>query len=544
MTRYGSRPDRSESRWSCILATVVVLALVVQVSGLEATSIEPIGELDPTGLEPSVAEQLGAVRELLLAEAEAPDVPAADRAAAYGSLGKQYHAYGLSDAATACYRNARTLSPGEMKWHYYLGRILQEDGDLEAARKELEESLGVGAEYLPALYSLAEIEIELNRLEVAERYLEKILREFPNSASALALEGQIALSRQDWEPAVAALEAALAEIPAADRLHYSLGLAYRGLGDLDKAREHMALRGPVGVRPPDPLMDELQTLAGGEAVHLLRGRQAYRLGRYPEAAEAFGAAVEASPESGRARVDLGAALGAMGETQAAVAELQTAIELNPESSEAHYNLGVLLARQGQPDAAVSHLRRAAELNPKDVAIRVELAHTLRRYDRFDLALPFYQSALQVDPDSQEARVGLAECLVRLGRYGEAVGHLEEAYRLEPSNGQVTHALARFLAGSPELALRDGARALELATLVFRASPTGYHAETVAMALAETGRCSEAANWQRQVLTATEPQGDSSRTEELRSALAIYENGPPCRLNAAGGSDPARKTKER
>ena len=288
----------------------------------------------------------------------------------------------------------------------------------------------------------------------------------------------------------------------------------------------------MGVRPPDPLMDELRELAGGEAVHLLRGRQAFRMGRYREAAEAFRAAAEASPKSSRALVDLGAALGAQGETAAAVAELEKAVLLDPDNPYAHFNLGVLLTKQGQPDEAVRHLSRAIELDPADVGARLELARTLRQYDRFDLALPFYQSVLQLDPDSQESRVGLAECLVRLGRYGEAAEQLEEAHRIEPTNGQVAHSLSRLLAGCPDETLRDGERALELATKVFRASPTGFHAETVAMALAESDRCADAAGWQRQALSAAEPQGDSLRTAELRRALEIYASGPPCRYVAA------------
>ena len=73
--------------------------------------------------------------------------------------------------------------------------------------------------------------------------------------------------------------------------------------------------------------------------------------------------------------------------------------------------------------------------------------------------------------------------------------------------------------------------LDLATRVFRASPTSYHAETVAMALAETGRCGEAASWQRQVLSAAEAHGDSSHNGELERVLARYESGPPCRMRS-------------
>ena len=179
-------------------------------------------------------------------------------------------------AAVSCYRNALELAPTADRWRYYLGRSLQEEGDLEGALAALDGVLERRPDDLAARLAAAEIELELDRPERAEGHLARVRETHPRSVSALALAGQIALSRGDWQAAVDALEAALAEVPEANRLHYSLGLAYRGLGDMERAREHLEARGPVGVRPPDPRMDELRDLAAGETVHLLRGRQAFR----------------------------------------------------------------------------------------------------------------------------------------------------------------------------------------------------------------------------------------------------------------------------
>jgi uncharacterized protein HemY len=66
-------------------------------------------------------------------------------------------------------------------------------------------------------------------------------------------------------------------------------------------------------------------------------------------------------------------------------------------------------------------------------------------------------------------------------------------------------------------LRDGARALALAQAVWQGQPTADHARTVALSLAELGRCREAADWRRTAL------GQARQPEE-----PAYEEGVSCR----------------
>jgi hypothetical protein len=96
----------------------------------------------------------------------------------------------------------------------------------------------------------------------------------------------------------------------------------------------------------------------------------------------------------------------------------------------------------------------------------------------------------------------------------------------PLQGRVAHALARLLAACPDTELRDADRALDLALRVFKASPVVSHAETVAQALAQSGRCDEAGRWLERALGAL-PESAGPRHQRLQSALAHYRSGPPC-----------------
>jgi hypothetical protein len=107
---------------------------------------------------------------------------------------------------------------------------------------------------------------------------------------------------------------------------------------------------------------------------------------------------------------------------------------------------------------------------------------------------------------------------------------------------LAHLLARLLATAPDPEVRDGARALALAGQVFEASPNLDHAETLAMAYAETGNLQEAVAWQRRVLTRAESQGrPAPMLEAIRTRLTRYERGEPERspwaAEAPRGSGP-------
>jgi hypothetical protein len=76
-------------------------------------------------------------------------------------------------------------------------------------------------------------------------------------------------------------------------------------------------------------------------------------------------------------------------------------------------------------------------------------------------------------------------------------------------------------------LRDGAMALQLAQMIYQASAAPEHGAVVAMALAELGRCAEAAEWQRRMITLA-GQDKTDLLARLNIDLKRYEQGPPCR----------------
>lgn len=498
-----------------------------------------VPEPDLSELEPAVAEQLTATRNQLQGLITTPDADRASAAEAFGELGRLYHAYDLTGAAEPAYANALQLAPEDHRWAYYLAYLYQQQGSFEHAEALYSRALQI-RQTPAAMIHLAEVYLALERPDDAERVLRHALSGAPELPSAHALLGQVALSRKEYGLAAEYLEAALEAVPEANRLHYPLALAYRGLGEVETAQEHLEQRGEVGVRPHDPLIDELQELKRGERVHVLRGRTAFRAGDYEAAIQAFRQAVEENPESVPARVNLGSALGQAHDRIGAVHHFRRALELDPDNATAHYNLGLLLGQEGGQaggqdrgqeggrDEALGHLRRAAELEPRDGEVHRELARALERLGRSEEALETYREAAGLAPYDVDARLGEVQLLVDLGRFEEAYERLDECHGLMPREPRVVNALARFLAGAPEASLRDGERAHELASRLFEIQPTAAHGETVAMALAELGRCDEAAAMQRRLIDAHRDAGEMESLEALEATLGRYEAGSPCR----------------
>ena len=75
-----------------------------------------------------------------------------------------------------------------------------------------------------------------------------------------------------------------------------------------------------------------------------------------------------------------------------------------------------------------------------------------------------------------------------------------------ATAQTAVAVARLLAACPDLAIRNGARALELGLAAWNAQPIVPHAETVALAWAELGRCEEAARWEQTAIDVARKAG--------------------------------------
>ena len=479
-------------------------------------------------MEDAVASQLADAQDSLTALAKQENLADAELSQGFGTMGELYHAYEFFDSAEACYTNATQLAPRAYSWIYLLAILQHRQGQLEQAITAYEHVCGLAPQNVACLVRLGTAQLEANQATAAEQMFQRAAQLSNDSAAIHAGLGQAAFAQEHYEDAVTHFEAALQLVPDANRLHYPLAMAYRQLKQEDKAKAHLEQRGTVGVKAADPFMNRIESLVQGTRLQLVRGKLAFQAERYPEAAVAFNAAIQADPQNAVAWVNLGTVLVQMSRTGPAITHFREALRFDPDNVTAHYNLGALLVSSGEFEQAVPHLRTAIVEAPRDAQAHYHLGTALSQLGREDEALVHYAIANDYSPNNETLIGQIAELLSRQGRFRAARGRLEAAHARFPTAGHTAHMLARFLATSPDPRVRDGQRALDLAQQVYKAKKDPHYVETIALALAELDRCEEASEWQRQLVEQAGKLGDAILTRRVQEALTRYEQGSPCR----------------
>lgn len=353
--------------------------------------------------------------------ASSPGARRAEVAGAFGDLGRHYAALGFLEAAEACFDNAAAAEPEKFRWAYLLAVTRQDSGDALAAAKAFERAQELRPDDLPTLLHLAESKLELDQAAAARRLFRRVFDQDPDSAAAHYGLGRVALLQRDHALAVEHLEKALVEQPEATLVHYSLAQAYRHLGDLEKSRRHLELRGEERVRFDDPLAREvgdLVTLTSFEVVQSLVLQDDF------------------SPVN-----DLGYALARLGNVEGAVEELERLLWVDAPDAPAadprvearlRFIIGGLWVHRQADDRAEAHFRRAVERDPTLVEAQIKLANVLARSGRLQPAIEHYSQALAMEPDHAAALFKRATARTGLGLDREALRDLERLVELETS----------------------------------------------------------------------------------------------------------------
>ena len=482
---------------------------------------------DLQDLENEVHDQIKSQQALLVAVVKDSNSTEADLSAAYGVMGQTYHAYSLTAPARECYVNAGRLAPGDFRWIYLLAKLDQREGNVAEAIRGFKTVVSLRPEFVAAPVNLGNIYLELNRLDDAQTSFSNALAIDKSSAVAYYGLGQVALSRRNYADAVNYFQKSLELAPGANRIHYSLAMAYRGLGDAEKTRLHLAQQGTVGVRVADPLIDGLQEFVQGARTHLVRGRAALEAKRYAEAVTEFRRAVSANPDNVTAHVNLGAALTQTGDLNGAMEQFEATLRIDPNNTTAHYNLAVLLANEDKHEEAIVHLHAVLRINPNDPGARFLLGQQLEKATRLDEALREFTTVVEANPDNEAALLERVKLLQWKKQYKEALDVLEKSHARYLQKARTTALLISVLAASPQSELRDGAKALKLAQSLYEASGSLEHGALVSLALSELGRCSDAADWLRKLIDLATAARRDDLLSRLKTDLQRYEHAP-CR----------------
>jgi Flp pilus assembly protein TadD len=157
----------------------------------------------------------------------------------------------------------------------------------------------------------------------------------------------------------------------------------------------------------------------------------------------FSDMVETSPGSALVRCNLGSALYARGDVDAALEEFRLAMRLAPGYSLAHNNLAAALDRKGRAGEALQHYRIALQHGPGLVEARANVGNLLVRLGKVEAGLAQLRELAEDHPRAPAALYALAEALDHSGRPEEALPHLERIRVLDDRHAESHYLLGKI-----------------------------------------------------------------------------------------------------
>jgi protein O-GlcNAc transferase len=334
------------------------------------------------------------------------------------------------DTARQQFEKVVRLAPSLEQGHSALGTVLVRIGRTNDGIRELQKALAMkpsdgsaqlslalayehGSQFARALPLFA-------KLEAASR-----AEKHPLPATVVAAYARSLAATQQFSAAVARMKEAVAQDPHNAELLDDLGSLYAEREDWPNAIQafHAALQAN-----PD-----LAT------AHLHLG-MTLRSQQQPGALEELTRAYQLAPENAIVVLQLGQTLALAGDDEQAIPLLRRAVELDPGSPAAAYQLGLALQRTGKAEDAIPLLQKAAVANAGNAETLINLGLALCQAQRAKEAVPVLQRAVALTPGDITAHQDLAAAYIQLNQFDDAVSQLRVALKLSPNAPQLHYNL--------------------------------------------------------------------------------------------------------
>lgn len=214
--------------------------------------------------------------------------------------------------------------------------------------------------------------------------------------------------------------------------------------------------------------------------------------------------------------------------KAAKKDVEQALLLNPGLIQGILIRSMIAAEEGRMVDAIADIQLLLQDDPENVGWQLQLAGYYIRDNRHSKAIDIFTKILGEDENNVPARQARADTLLSVGKHREAIADFEILLKQIPEDDGVLNNFAWVLATSPVDELRDGQRALKLATKACEVTKyeKPHILSTLAAAYAETGDFENARKWsQKAVDLGTK---DDEVDEQLKNELESYKQNKPWR----------------
>ena len=401
-----------------------------------------------------------------------------------------------------------------------IGRLqMLPEGNREKARAALDVAIELSRDSSPDIYAAA-LKFRALTEDDTEKmlaYLRDAVALEPESGDLLSLLALCYAETHQEEKALESIDRAL-ELDGGN-LRYKKTKAMI-LASLDRKDEAIKLYDEADAAEGDTLVSRIE-----------RGQFLTSIGACDEAIELYTKLIEETPLAALFYLRASALLQKK-EFKDALKDVNRAIGMNPGLSEALRLKALIYIQQERYGDAVPLLEKIRRQDPDDEGVTSQLAYVMAQNDDFTGGMAKIDLLLETHPDSLPLLRGKADIYLLYGRWRDAAGVYEKIVADHPEDSGSLNNYAWLLATCPEDGVRDGAKALDLATRAAEATRyrETYILSTLAAAYAETGDFENARKYAQMGTDLAEKENDE-RVDEFRKELESYQHDKPWREEA-------------
>lgn len=332
---------------------------------------------------------------------------------------------GQWQSALEALRAAVSADPNHAEAHVYLGNVLRQLNQPEAARLAYDRAIAVNPTYVEAHYNRASTLHQLGQLMAALDSYAAALSVNPSFVEAHLRRGSLLLTLGQPATAEASYRHAIALRPDDAEAHAGLGLALMALSQLESAI--LSFDRAMELKP-----DFARALGN-------RAEAEAKLGRLESARSSYQRAVLLSANDAGLHFNQGVFLSDCKDWHGAIESYRTVIALEPDHAEAYCNLGLVEHETGQADAAMENYSRALAINPRLATAFNNRGNLFRSRKEFAQAMMDYEQAIALEPNFAEAHFNIGQLALLQGNFAagwpeyEWRSRIREALTFPPRN---------------------------------------------------------------------------------------------------------------
>ena len=209
--------------------------------------------------------------------------------------------------------------------------------------------------------------------------------------------------------------------------------------------------------------------------------------------------------------------------QLALEDIEVLLEAEPEDIRTRLFRAIALSELERYDEAVEDFDFVIDAVPTEQSFKLQKARCLMRAGKLEAAEEIYSKLLERRQRNTDVYRSRGDAFLAIGEHAQAIADYDRGLEIDEEDSGILNNLAWLLSTSPFEDVRDGKRAVELATKACELTEfaEAHILSTLASSYAEADDFENALKWGKKAVECGEETG-STQLDDLKRELVAYE----------------------